>query len=138
MAWYRTGGGKPEEEKSVTAGTSEITVNPSQGKTMKKVTVSPTPTQSKPVTPSETQQTVEPDSGKHLASVIVNGDANLKAENIKKDVTIFGKTGIVTPVEFEETGPKELWSFTVHTKWVAAVAVDASGSGADRPCRRIG
>ena len=93
MAWYRTGGRKPEEEKSVTAGTSAVTVTPSQGKTMKKVTVNPTPTQSKTVTPNETQQMVEPDSGKHLASVAVNGDANLKAENIKKDVTIFGKTG---------------------------------------------
>ena len=38
------GGGKPEEEKTVTAGTSAIVVNPSSGKVMKKVTVNPTPT----------------------------------------------------------------------------------------------
>ena len=141
MAWYRTGGGKPEEEKSVTAETSAVTVTPSQGKTMKKVTVSPTPTQSKTITPSETQQTVEPDSGKHLASVIVSGDANLKAENIKKDVAIFGKTGTVTPVEFEETGMKELWKFTGHTNYVRAVAVDANGNvysgSADKTVRKI-
>ena len=36
------GGGKPEEEKTVTAGTSVIEVNPSSGKVMKKVTVNPT------------------------------------------------------------------------------------------------
>ena len=40
------GGGKPEEEKTVTAGTSVIEVNPSSGKVMKKVTVNPTPTES--------------------------------------------------------------------------------------------
>ena len=47
------GGGKPEEEKSVTAGTSAIEVNPSSGKVMKKVTVNPTPSQEKTIkTPS--------------------------------------------------------------------------------------
>ena len=37
------GGGKPEEEKTVTAGTSVIEVLPSSGKTMKKVIVNPAP-----------------------------------------------------------------------------------------------
>lgn len=37
------GGGKPEEEKTVTAGTSVIEVLPSGGKTMKKVTINPAP-----------------------------------------------------------------------------------------------
>ena len=37
------GGGKPEEEKTVTAGTSVIEVLPSSGKTMKKVTINPAP-----------------------------------------------------------------------------------------------
>lgn len=66
------GGGKPEEEKTVTAGTSVIEVLPSSGKTMKKVTVNPTPSQSKTVTPSTSQQTVSPDSGKLLSQVVVN------------------------------------------------------------------
>lgn len=37
------GGGKPEEEKTVTAGTSVMEVLPSSGKTMKKVTINPAP-----------------------------------------------------------------------------------------------
>lgn len=37
------GGGKPEEEKTITAGTSVIEVLPSIGKTMKKVTINPAP-----------------------------------------------------------------------------------------------
>ena len=65
------GGGKPEEEKTVTAGTSTKVVTPSEGKTIKKVTVNPTPSQSKSVTPNESAQTVSPDSGKLLSSVSV-------------------------------------------------------------------
>lgn len=72
MAYYRCGAGKPEEEKTVTAGTSAVEVTPSTGKTMKKVTVNPTPSQSKTVTPTTSKQTVTPDSGKLLSSVVVN------------------------------------------------------------------
>ena len=39
----KSGGGKPEEEKTVTAGTSVMEVLPSSGKTMKKVTINPAP-----------------------------------------------------------------------------------------------
>lgn len=66
------GGGKPEEEKTVTAGTSVIEVNPSSGKVMKKVTVNPTPSQEKTIeNPSETTIII-PDEGKLLSKVTIN------------------------------------------------------------------
>ena len=59
MAVGRTNaGGKPEEEKTVTAGTSAVTVDPTKGKTMKRVTVNPTPSQAKTVTAGTNDVTV--------------------------------------------------------------------------------
>ena len=85
------GGGKPEEEKTVTAGTSAIVVNPSSGKVMKKVTVNPTPSQSKTVTPSTSRQTVSPDSGKLLSKVIVEA-----MEDVTPEVT--AQTPVITQI----------------------------------------
>ena len=94
MAVLVKGGGcKPEEEKTVTAGTSAIEVSPSTGKVIKKVTVNPTPSQSKTVTPTTGGVTVNPDDGYLISSVEVDGDANLIADNIKNGVSIFGITG---------------------------------------------
>ena len=70
------GGGKPEEEKTVTVGTSVMEVNPSSGKVMKKVTVNPTPTESKSVTPTTSELTVTPSEGKHLSQVVVGSIAD--------------------------------------------------------------
>ena len=86
-----TGGGKPEEEKTVTAGTSAIVVLPSSGKTMKKVTVNPTPTEEKTVTPTTSQQTVSPSNGKHLAKVIVEA-----MEDVTPEVT--AQTPVITQI----------------------------------------
>lgn len=63
--------GKPEEERTVTAGTSAVTVEPTKGKTMKKVTVDPTPSQTKTVTAGTGNVDVSPDSGKLLSGVTV-------------------------------------------------------------------
>lgn len=87
------GGGKPEQEKTVTAGTSVTEVIPDSGKVLSKVTVNPTPSQAKSVTPSASQKIVTPDSGKLLSQVIVAGDSDLVAGNIKKGVNVFGTNG---------------------------------------------
>ena len=111
-------GGKPEEEKTVTAGTSAIEVLPSSGKVMKKVTVNPTPSETKTVTPKASKQTVRPSSGKLLSKVTVNGDSDLVAGNIKKGINIFGVTGSlvegIDPAMFGAT-KKEEQTFTVSS-----------------------
>ena len=85
------GGGKPEEEKTVTAGTSAIDVSPSSGKVMKKVTVNPTPTESKSVTPTTSELTVTPSEGKHLSQVVVGA-----VEDVTPEVT--AQTPVITQI----------------------------------------
>lgn len=87
------GGGKPEQEKTVTAGTSVTEVTPDSGKVLSKVTVNPTPSQAKSVTPSALQQIVTPDADKLLNKVTVAGDSALVAGNIKKGIDLFGVNG---------------------------------------------
>lgn len=87
------GGGKPEQEKTVTAGTSVTEVTPDSSKVLSKVTVNPTPSQAKTVTPSALQQIVTPDTDKLLNKVTVAGDSDLVAGNIKKGVNLFGVNG---------------------------------------------
>lgn len=62
----------PAEEKTVTAATSTVNIEPTAGKVLTKVTVNGTPTQEKTITASRSQQVVTPDSGKQLSKVTVN------------------------------------------------------------------
>lgn len=64
----------PAEEKTVTAGQSGVTVEPSAGKVLTKVICvgSAPSTQEKTITASRSQQVVTPDSGKLLSKVTVN------------------------------------------------------------------
>ena len=72
---YHNGNGKIDvayEERSITAGTGNVTVTPNNNKFITKVTVAPTPSQSKPATPTGSAQTIYPDSGKLLSSVSIS------------------------------------------------------------------
>lgn len=64
---------KVQASKTVTAGTSAITVTPdSDNDGIASVTVNPTPSQSKSASPSVSAQTITPDSGKLLNSVSIS------------------------------------------------------------------
>lgn len=67
----------------IAAGTKEATYTP--------------PTMSgQTITPSSTSQTIATDGKYMLGDIIVSGDANLQATNIKQGISIFGKTGTYT------------------------------------------
>ena len=72
MIGKTSAGTSAKEEKTVTAGTAQKVVTPSNGKLLSKVTINPTPSQAKTATPTAEQQTIKPDSGKLLSQVLVN------------------------------------------------------------------
>lgn len=83
------------EEKTATTNGEVI---PTEGKVLSKVIVNvPSTTvklQEKTATPSKEQQVISPDEGYDgLSQVTINGDEDLIADNIKKDVNIFGVVG---------------------------------------------
>lgn len=111
-------GQKEEQVKTVDADPAGLEVVPDTGKALSKViinaianliasnikkditilgvtgTYEPTvETQEKSATPGAQAVEVTPDAGKYLSKVTVQGDANLVASNIKKDVNVFGVTG---------------------------------------------
>lgn len=59
-------------------------------------TISAVPTEEKTITPSASSQEITPTENKFLSKVIVSGDADLTAENVKSGVTIFGVEGSYT------------------------------------------
>ena len=60
------------QDKTVTAGTSTITVSPDDGYLLSSVTVNPTPSESKTATPTTSSQTITPSTGKLLSQVTVS------------------------------------------------------------------
>ena len=65
-------------------------------------------TETKTTIPSATDQTVKPSSGKYLSQVIVKGDSNLIASNIRKGVTIFNVTGTIDTEGSDENAAEYL------------------------------
>lgn len=79
-----------------------------------------TPQSSKTVTPTAGGLTVTPDSGYNsMDQVVINGDGDLIAENIKSGVEIFGVTGTLNSSSGE--GVSNIWgctkSLTNHTAY---------------------
>lgn len=89
------------EERTANSSTSQQVITPSNGKNgITKLTINPYTLQQKTVTPQFTTQSVTPSSGYNGLSrvtvnpvdveIIVEEEPNLKAENIKKNVRLFG------------------------------------------------
>ena len=78
------GGGKPEEEKTVTAGTSVMEVLPSSGKTMKKVTINPAPIPTELVLTSPTKTSYTAGENLNLTGIAVKAKFN---DGTEQDVT---------------------------------------------------
>ena len=90
-------GGTPSlQSKSVNPSTSQQVVTPDSGYDgLSQVTVAAARLQTRTVTPTAADQQIEKTSTSYygLLRVNINGDENLVASNIKKDVSIFGVTG---------------------------------------------
>lgn len=106
-------GGSIQASKTVTAGTSNVTVTPDSGYDgIGQVTVQPTPSTSKTVDPVISGQTVNPDPGKLLSSVYIN-PINLISKKISgwpgKENTYYGSSdGALGYSDVKITGVKPL------------------------------
>lgn len=79
-----------------TSGNITATVTQSAGYVTsgtKRATYTPPTMSGQTITPSSTSQTISTDGKYMLGDIVVSGDANLLAANIKDGVTIFGVTG---------------------------------------------
>lgn len=83
----------------------------------------------KTVTPTTTNQTAVASGRYTTGAVTVKGDSNLKAENIKKDVTIFGVKGtyegsgggggiVLETANVTLVNTNSVWDYDIHGVWV--------------------
>ena len=79
----------------------------------------------KTVTPSTSNQTAVASGRYTTGAVTVKGDANLKAENIKKGTSIFGVTGTLDSGGSSGGGSRETWVFNNSPEpWTGSGAID--------------
>ena len=112
MIGKTSAGTSAKEEKTVTAGTAQKVVTPSNGKLLSKVTINPTPSQAKTATPTAAQQTIKPDSGKLLSQVLVNA----VPDSEKKGLYVWKKYQY-TPAE-TVTNPSFTYNITKYSETV--------------------
>lgn len=112
MIGKTSAGTSAKEEKTVTAGTAQKVVIPSNGKLLSKVTINPTPSQAKTATPTAAQQTIKPDSGKLLSQVLVNA----VPDSEKKGLYVWKKYQY-TPAE-TVTNPSFTYNITKYSETV--------------------
>ena len=119
------------EATTPVSGTLQITSNGTfdvSDKQYAEVNVAARLSNPKTVTPSAASQTVLPDQGDDgLSQVTVSGDDNLVAENIKKDVSIFGVTGTLESSSGGSGGSSKLINVIERNKSFSLTADELAG-----------
>ncbi len=115
------------QSKTVTAGTSDVSVSPDSGKYLSSVTVQPTPSQSKTATPLLSTQTISPDDGKYLSSVTVNA---IKYGNSQSSngVIDLGATRAGRYYAVAVNGSGTVQGSNNNSSWTTIATVTAAGS----------
>lgn len=116
------GGGKPEEEKTVTAGTSVIEVLPSSGKTMKKVTINPAPIPTGLILTSPTKTSYNAGETLDLTGIAVKAKFSDGTEqDVTSECTFSPSNGTVL---YEDTSEVEVsWSYGGAATYTAKLPI---------------
>lgn len=116
------GGGKPEEEKTVTAGTSVMEVLPSSGKTMKKVTINPAPIPTELILTSPTKTSYNAGETLDLTGIAVKAKFSDGTEqDVTYECTFSPSNGTVL---YEDTNAVEVsWSYCGAATYTAKLPI---------------